>query len=99
MTCSPPESTLLQLDETEDKVRAIPEKRCVLILREIPQDTPESAITGLFSGKTCPNCVTCQFADNDCWYVTFDSEEDTQKVREYLIEIRMHVVSVVACCW
>ena len=35
------ESSVLQLDETEEKVRAIPEKRCVLILREIPKDTPK----------------------------------------------------------
>lgn len=26
--------------------------------------------------------MTCEFADNNCWYVTFDSEESTQKVRE-----------------
>lgn len=38
------ESSVLQLDEREDKVRAIPEKRCVLILREIPQDTPKSVL-------------------------------------------------------
>ena len=37
-------------------------------------------ITGLFSHESCPHCVTCEFAENDCWYVTFDSEEDTQKV-------------------
>lgn len=37
------ESSVLQLDETEEKVRAIPEKRCVLILREIPKDTPKEA--------------------------------------------------------
>lgn len=32
---------MLQLDDTEEKVRAIPEKRCVLILREIPKNTPK----------------------------------------------------------
>lgn len=44
LTCelfSPVESAVLQLDETDEKVRAIPEKRCVLILREIPKDTPK----------------------------------------------------------
>ena len=35
------ESSVLQLDETGGKVRAVPEKRCVLILREIPKNTPE----------------------------------------------------------
>lgn len=38
-------------------------------------------ITALFASPKCPAYVTCEFADNDCWYVTFDSEEGTQKVR------------------
>ena len=37
-TCA--ESHHLQLDESFEKVRAVPEKRCVLILREIPKETP-----------------------------------------------------------
>ena len=37
----PPDSSLLQLDEEDEKVRAVPEKRCVLILREIPKETPK----------------------------------------------------------
>ena len=39
--CPRTESHHLQLDETTEKVRAVPEKRCVLILREIPKDTPQ----------------------------------------------------------
>lgn len=39
---------MLQLDETDEKVRAIPEKRCVLILREIPKDTPKE-VRGVMS--------------------------------------------------
>ena len=35
------ESSQLQLDDNDEKVRAIPEKRCVLILREIPKNTPK----------------------------------------------------------
>lgn len=80
------DSSLLQIDETQEKVRAIPEKRCVLILREIPKDTPKKDIVALFSRKPCPSCVTCEFADNNCWYVTFDSEESTQKAFSYLRE-------------
>lgn len=34
----------------------------------------------LFSHEKCPSCVTCEFVDNNCWYVTFASEESTQKV-------------------
>ena len=133
------ESSVLQLDETGGKVRAVPEKRCVLILREIPKNTPEKVyiyvciprrlyacscvstthygvvvksrpsslstvqycdlsscihcvvfcvlfqdITALFASDKCPNYSSCEFADNDCWYITFDSEEDTQKVRVHV---------------
>lgn len=35
------DSGTLKLDTTETKVKAIPEKRCILILREIPKDTPK----------------------------------------------------------
>ncbi|CAI8027454.1 La-related protein Larp4B [Geodia barretti] len=80
------ESHHLQLDETTEKVRAVPEKRCVLILREIPKDTPQKHIEGLFSSDSCPNFCTCEFAENDCWYITFDSEEDTQKAFAHLRE-------------
>ena len=40
-TLSLTESSQLQLDDGDEKVRAIPEKRCVLILREIPKNTPK----------------------------------------------------------
>ena len=46
---------MLQLDETGEKVRAIPEKRCVLILREIPKDTPKEVCMciGIFMSAFC----------------------------------------------
>lgn len=39
--CPPSQSGsgVLQLDEAQAKVRAVPEKRCILILREIPKET------------------------------------------------------------
>jgi hypothetical protein len=43
-------------------------------------------IQGLFASDLCPNFCTCEFAENDCWYITFDSEEDTQKAFAYLRE-------------
>ena len=45
-----------------------------------PYFTHTQHIEGLFSSDSCPNFCTCEFAENDCWYITFDSEEDTQKV-------------------
>ena len=41
MSCSLTDSNVLQIDMTLAKVRAIPEKRCTLILREIPKETPK----------------------------------------------------------
>lgn len=35
------DSSRLQLHHSNNKVRAIPEKRCILILREIPKETPK----------------------------------------------------------
>ena len=43
----------------------------------------------LFSGGKCPKFLSCEFAENSCWYVTFESEEDAHKV------IVMHYSDVV----
>lgn len=48
---SSPESQVLQLDEQGEKIRAIPEKRCILILREIPQDTPQKVRVGICASQ------------------------------------------------
>ena len=34
------------------------------------------SILELFRGKSCPQILGCEFAENDCWYVTFSSEAD-----------------------
>lgn len=41
---------------------------------------------GLFSGENCPKCISCEFAHNNSWYVTFDSDEDAQRAYRYLRE-------------
>ena len=46
---------------------------CVLWL--VVQD-----VMDLFSGGKCPDFISCEFAENSCWYVTFASEDDAQKV-------------------
>lgn len=39
----------------------------------------------LFTGGIkCPKFISCEFAENSCWYVTFESEEDAQKVTDYI---------------
>jgi len=40
----------------------------------------------LFSGESCPKFISCEFAHNNSWYVTFDTEEDAQKAYCYLRE-------------
>lgn len=80
------ESALVQVDETEKKVRPVGDKRCVLILREIAETTQTNEIEQLFSGKDCPKFVSCEFVYNGTWYVTFESDEEAQKAYRYLRE-------------
>ncbi|GFT82186.1 la-related protein Larp4B [Nephila pilipes] len=80
------ESAVVQVDEAGEKVRPNP-RSGVLILREIPEDTPVQELEELFSGDNCPKFSKCEFAHNDSWYVLFESDEDTQKAYQYLREV------------
>lgn len=40
----------------------------------------------LFSGEGCPRFISCEFAHNSSWYVTFESDEDAQKAYRFLRE-------------
>ncbi|XP_074033044.1 uncharacterized protein isoform X2 [Leptinotarsa decemlineata] len=79
------ESPNVQVDEEGIKVRPN-HKRCIVILREIPDTTPVEDVRNLFSGENCPRVVSCEFAHNSNWYVTFESDEDAQKAYGYLRE-------------
>ncbi|KAF8763576.1 La-related protein Larp4B like protein [Argiope bruennichi] len=79
------ESAVVQVDEAGEKVRPNP-RSGVLILREIPEETPLKEIEELFSGENCPKFLKAEFAHNDSWYVLFESDEDTQKAYQYLRE-------------
>ncbi|KAK4336914.1 hypothetical protein RND71_044030 [Anisodus tanguticus] len=78
-------SQCVQVDSTNTKVRPIT-KRCVLILREIPDETPLSEVEKLFDNQNCPKFVSCKFAHNSSWYITFESDEDAQRAFRYLRE-------------
>lgn len=79
------ESAVVQVDESGEKVRPNP-RSGVLILREIPENTPLKEIEELFSSENCPKFTRCEFAHNNSWYVLFETDEDTQKAYRYLRE-------------
>ncbi|CAB3365114.1 Hypothetical predicted protein [Cloeon dipterum] len=79
------ESSIVQVDEEGLKVRPN-HKRCIVILREVSESTPTEEIEKLFTGENCPKCVSCEFAHNSSWYVTFESDEDAQRAYRFLRE-------------
>ncbi|KAM8981325.1 la-related protein 4 isoform X1 [Sarcophilus harrisii] len=78
-------SPMVQVDEKGEKVRPN-HKRCIIILREIPETTPIEEVKALFKNENCPKVISCEFAHNSSWYVTFQSDTDAQQAFRYLRE-------------
>ena len=46
-------------------------------------------VEALFDSEGCPKLVSCEFAHNGYWYITFDTDEDATKAYTYLRERRV----------
>lgn len=73
-------SSQVQVDESATKVRPM-SKRCTIILREIPQNADENEVKSMFQSEDgrCPPYLSLAYGLNDSWYVTFQTEEETQQ--------------------
>ncbi|XP_077966978.1 uncharacterized protein LOC120341800 [Styela clava] len=78
-------SSLVQVDDKNEKVRPN-QTKYALILREIPGATPVEDVEALFNGEECPKFISCEFAANTSWYVTFETESDAQDAYRHLRE-------------
>ncbi|XP_055068342.2 la-related protein 4 isoform X2 [Misgurnus anguillicaudatus] len=78
-------SPMVQVDEKGEKVRPN-HKRCIIILREVPETTPVKEVEDLFKSEKCPPVISMEFAHNNNWYITFQSDTDAQQAHRYLRE-------------
>lgn len=80
------ESPHVQVDDSGTRVRPN-HKRCTVILREVPDNTPVEEVKAIFDSVNCPKVVNVENARlNNSWYVNFESDEDAQMAYRYLRE-------------
>ncbi|CAB3407353.1 unnamed protein product [Caenorhabditis bovis] len=74
------ESNVVEVDELGEKVRPIT-KRCTIILREIAPEHRDEVEKMLAGG---PPYLDLKYGMNDSWYVTYETEEQTQDAYVHL---------------
>jgi la-related protein 4 len=82
------DSKTVQVDETGEKVRSLVNSG-MLILREIPENTPVEEVRQLFNSDRCPPLISCHFMHNDNWLARFESHDDATRAYTYLRESRL----------
>lgn len=48
--------------------------------------TPIQDVENIFADASCPRFQSCEFAHNNSWYVTFETEQDAQIAYQHLRE-------------
>ena len=88
----------------DDELRVRPShKRCIVILREIDGSTPVEEVRAIFADESLPKILSCEFAHNNVWYITFESDDDAQRayhyvrdhVKEYKVILSKHKISFI----
>jgi la-related protein 4 len=59
-------------------------QRNTLILRDIPSSTKVEEVQAIFQGEGCPATTGIRPDIGDCWFVTFNSEEDALKALDFV---------------